>query len=760
MDHNFSSSSSNSSGIDTSSSNVSQEDEIDFPDAVLNYINQMLMEENNEEKNFMFQENSLALQFAEKSFYEILGQKYPTSSPDSNPKIQIENFTHSENAVETSWIGELGAYESLSNNTQSVPSDYTFQAVPQDTLYSFSTGVEGLAESGVGKVQVPDVYSESEPIWQFRKGVEEANKFLPDDNSLIINLERNGFFNGERKNEAGDVVIQLDKDVQQISPYVSKEKKNVHREDIDLEGKSSKQLAAVQTAMFDMILICNGEKGEKANSILRESLKVETSKNSHRNGGRSRSKKQTDKRDLVDLQTLLIRCAQAVAAGDRTTASELLKQIRQHSSPYGDGSQRLAHCFAYGLEARLAGSGSQIYSTLLHQTPSAADLLKAYQLFMVALPFQKISNFFANQTISHLAENATTLHIIDFGILYGLQWPCLIRNLSKRKGGPPKLRITGIELPRLGFRPAERVEETGRRLRDYAKELNVPFEYHGIAQKWETIQLEDLKFNKGELLVVNCMYRARNLLDKSVILDSPRDAVLNLIRKMNPKIFVHGIVNGTYNSPFFVTRFRDALFHFSSMFDALETIVPRENPERIIMERDFLGKEAFNIIACEGSERVERPETYKQWQLRNIKAGFLLLGNKNDITKINSFLLKLIFVILISLMGARITSPNLGGIKAIHFHFLVNEKPLIILHWANQGGSSCILPHMFYKRKRTSGLDMDLGNGLVGKCIHVRCFAPKHRRPRACGLAVLACAFACVFGVRLGATLGASLGTV
>ncbi|KAI3856343.1 hypothetical protein MKW92_000349 [Papaver armeniacum] len=645
MDHNHnfsSSSSSNSSGIDTSSPNVNQVDEINFPDAVLKYINQMLMEENNEETDFIFQEDSPALQFAEKPFYDILGEEYPTSSPDSNLEIQMENFAHNnsiENAAETSWIGEFGAYELLANNTQSVPSDYTFQAASQMSYNhpnSINSAAEGLVESRMGKVQVPDMHSESESIWQFRKGVEEANKFLPDDNNLIINMERNGFFSGESKKEGGeasDVVVELDKDVRQISSYGSRKKKNVHREDIDLEGQSNKQLAAVQTAMFDMVLLCNGENGEKANSVLRESLKIETSKNSHQNGGRSRSKKQTGKRDLVDLQTLLIRCAQAVAAGDGTTASELLKQIRQHSSPYGDGSQRLAHCFAYGLEARLAGSGSQIYSTLLHKTPSAADLLKAYQLFMVALPFQKISNLFANQTIGHLAENATTLHVIDFGILYGLQWPCLIRQLSKRKGGPPKLRITGIELPRPGFRPAERVEETGRRLRDYAEELNVPFEYHGIAQRWETIQLEDLKIHKDELLVANCMYRARNLLDESVMLDSPRDAVLNLIRKMNPRIFVHGIVNGTYNSPFFVTRFREALFHFSSMFDALETIVPHENPERILIERNFLGKEAFNIIACEGSERVERPETFKQWQSRNIKAGFMQLPLNTDIMK-------------------------------------------------------------------------------------------------------------------------------
>ncbi|KAI3902240.1 hypothetical protein MKX01_014371 [Papaver californicum] len=638
----FSTSSSNNNGspdTSSSSSNVSQEEEFDFSDVVLNYINQLLMEENNEYKNYlMSQDDYLALQFAEKPFYDILGEKYPT---DCNPEGQTENFIHyngSENAVETSWIDELVAYDSMFN-TESVPSNFTFQAeaTPQlsyNPSNSSNSVVVGLVESEVGKVQVPDVHSESEPIWQFRKGVQEANKFLPDDNNLIINLENNGFLYGEKKKEASDAVVQLDKDVRQISPYGSREKKNVHREDTDLEGKSNKQLASVQTAMFDMVLICNGEKGEKADSILRESLNVETRKNLHQNGGkRSHGKKQTGKRDLVDLQTLLLHCAQAVAAGDRTTASEQLKQLRQHSSPYGDGLQRLAHYFTNGLEARLAGSGSQIYSTLPQKTPSATDLLKAYQLFMVALPFLKISNFFANQTIGNLAENATTLHIIDFGILYGFQWPCLIRRLSKRKGGPPKLRITGIGLPQPGFRPAEMVEETGRRLRDYAGELNVPFEYHGIAQKWETIQLEDLKINKDELLVANCMYQGKNLLDESVILDSPREAVLSLIKKMNPNVFIHGILNGAYNSPFFVSRFRDALFHFSSMFDVLDTIVPRENPERLIIERDFFAKEVFNIIACEGSERVERPETYKKWQLRNIKAGFMQLPLNTHIIK-------------------------------------------------------------------------------------------------------------------------------
>ncbi|KAB1206410.1 Scarecrow-like protein 14 [Morella rubra] len=41
----------------------------------------------------------------------------------------------------------------------------------------------------------------------------------------------------------------------------------------------------------------------------------------------------------------------------------------------------------------------------------------------------------------------------------------------------------------------------------------------------------------------------------------------------------------------------------------------------------------MNAIACEGLERVERPETYKQWQVRNLRAGFRQLPLDQDILR-------------------------------------------------------------------------------------------------------------------------------
>lgn len=646
-----------------SSSTVNHEEDspedCDFSDAVLRYINQMLMEEDIEEKNCMLQE-SLDLQAAEKSFYDVLGKKYPPSpdhsltyfhqngeSPDGDTSRNLHGYIYggsdvSSYLIDNNFIQNSGEY--FNSQLQSLP----LSTMPQSSYSSSNsviTSVDGLVDSPSSSLQLPDWNNESQSIWQFRKGVEEANKFLPSENELFVNLEANRLSSWVPKGETNEVAVKEEQEeVEDVSSNGSRGRKNPYREDVDLEEERSSKQAAIysesplRTEMFDMVLLCSG--GQSPTVALREALKNASSKTVQQkgqskgsNGAKGRGKKQSGKKEVVDLRSLLIHCAQAVAADDRRSAHEFLKQIRQHSSPFGDGNQRLAKCFADGLEARLAGTGSQIYKGFVNKRTSAADILKAYQLYLAACPFRKLSNFTANKTIMSLAQNSMRLHIIDFGILYGFQWPTFIQRISMRPGGPPKLRITGIEFPQPGFRPAERVEETGRRLADYAKDFNVPFEYNAIAKRWDTIQLEELKIDRDEVLVVNCLYRAKNLLDETIAVDSSRNIFLNFIRKINPHMFIHGITNGAYNAPFFVTRFREALFHFSAMFDMLETIVPREDRERMVIEKDIFGREALNVVACEGWERVERPETYKQWQVRNLRAGFVQLPLDRDIVK-------------------------------------------------------------------------------------------------------------------------------
>jgi len=418
-----------------------------------------------------------------------------------------------------------------------------------------------------------------------------------------------------------------------------KGRKNPHDDGLEMEERKSKQSALCEEEtvreMFDEVLLCTDE-----NCEFRSPLPVDAQISSgyvkgsgNRRGRRKGRSGAGPEEEAVDLTTLLIHCAQAAAIDDHRNSNELLKQIRKHSSATGGAGQRLAHYFANGLEARLAGSGSTIYHQIAATRTCTGDILKAFGLYAKACPFMTISHYFANSNILNVSKSASRLHIIDYGIRYGFQYPVLMQRFSKRCGGPPSLRITGVDFPQPGFRPAERIEATGRRLHEYARMFNVPFEYHAIVGKWDTIQVEDLNINSDELLVVNCLYRMRNIMDETVTDDSPRTRVLNTIRKLNPHLFVHGVINGTYNAPFFVTRFKEAMFFFSSHFDMLEANASRMDEHRLLIEREYVGRGALNVIACEGMERIERPETYKQWHMRNLRAGFRPLPLNKEVMK-------------------------------------------------------------------------------------------------------------------------------
>ncbi|KAI3772734.1 hypothetical protein L6452_03927 [Arctium lappa] len=635
-------------------------EDCDFSDAILGFISKVLMEEDMEDKSCMLQE-SLDLQAAEKPFYDVLGKKYPPSpspSPSPSPWTShsseggLTSVDHSRESVDefaslthNTYVGSFGSCSGYLHDGSNVQ---TFGA--QNVSYASSGSSNNTNYNYVTDGGLDDLCNKNQMMWQFRKGVEEANKFLPSGNNLLVSSNAGGCESLPQDHNLGNV----EGIISSTGSRVRKNSEGDNITEVEKQERSIKQAAifpdaTMRSEEMDLIFLSSKGRGKDALNSFRDTLRQETSKDSRKdkeetslsNGkgrgrgrGKGRGRKQNRKKEVIDLRTLLITCAQAVAADDWMTANELLKEIRQHASPFGDGTQRLSHCFANGLEARLAGTGSQIHKALVSKKTCSADYIKAYHLYIASSPFRKISNFASNRTIREISENATRIHIIDFGILYGFQWPTLIQRISDRKQGPPRLRITGIEFPQPGFRPAQRIEETGRRLEEYARHFNVPFEYNSIAKRWENVKVEDLLLDEGEFLVVNCMYRSKNLLDETVVVDSARNIVLNLIKKINPDIFIHGILNGSYNAPFFLTRFREALFHFSALFDMLETNVPRERAERMLLEREIFGREALNVIACEGWERSERPETYKQWHVRNLRVGLVPVPLSRFIIKV------------------------------------------------------------------------------------------------------------------------------
>ncbi|KAK3442110.1 hypothetical protein EUGRSUZ_B02345 [Eucalyptus grandis] len=628
-----------SSGLSPRAYSLSPSEDTDSWDPVLKYVSQMLMEENMEEQPWEFADQ-VALQNAEKSLYDALGQQHSEVSDQSPSQLDLSHYIESPTSSVSGSSSARGNHDATSVTVSSCDSAdanilYTIeehsQAVQENSDLDFQSNVDSSSqllsnssssitnsddwsEESLHEFLVKSIFSDSESMIQFKKGLEEASKFLPTNSQLGINPE-DSKLPLERKKATPRTCINKEINMRRSSDGSKGLKNHERDEDAFEEGRANKQ-----TALYT-------EDSELSDLFDKRGS----------NRGRGRGKKQGSK-NIVDLRTLLILCAQAISTSDFRTANELLKQIREYSSPSGDGSQRLAHYFANGLEARLVGSNSRtqdFYSTVVARRTSAADVLKVLHLHISTCPFKKLSIFFANYMILKIAEKATTLHVIDFGIRFGFQWPVLIQKLSSRSEGRCKLRITGIELPQAGLRPAERIEETGRRLKKYCERFSVPFEFNFIASRnWESIKLADLKIRSNETVAVNSLDRFQNLFDETVEDNNPRDAVLNLIREIKPDIFVHAISNGSYNAPFFVTRFREVLFHLSAIYDMFDATLDADCEESLVFERELYGREIMNVIACEGLERVERPETYKPWQVRIMRAGFKALPLDQELMKL------------------------------------------------------------------------------------------------------------------------------
>jgi len=535
--------------------NMFQHNEHEESSTVLGSINQFLMEEDFEKEYTMFQD-SFALQLTEKSFHDVIAY---TPLPPPPPPLPTTTAAAATTTLPYPSSSSSSSYSSSSSIQHR--QNYNYVHSPNFSDYSFSSSSTSSFELD----PIIDSYHYNNNTFLLPTTLPfPPNHIFSQSNSTLFPS-----FNNALSHE----VIKTQNFEEEHSLNVS--------EQVNVDDNSE------LSELFDKLLLgTKVAKGPLQNTSFQQNEEL-----SNRFHAASRRKRSYE--EVVDLSTLLMLCAQSISCNDISNANQLLNEIKKHSSPTGDGTQRLAHFFGNALEARLAGTGSQIYRALSSQKKSAADMARAYQVYSSACPFEKLAIMFSNNAIFNVAKETESLHIIDFGVGYGFKWPGLIHRLSKRSGGPPKLRITGIDLPNL----LEKVNGTGLRLATYCERFGVPFDFNGIAKNWESIKVKDLKIRKSEFVAVNCYFKFENLLDETVASENPRGAVLDLIKKANPNIFVHSIVNGSYDAPFFVTRFKEAVFHYSALFDMLDNNnVEREDPNRLMFEEEFWGKDIMNVI--------------------------------------------------------------------------------------------------------------------------------------------------------------------
>nr|XP_043630312.1 scarecrow-like protein 18 [Erigeron canadensis] len=342
----------------------------------------------------------------------------------------------------------------------------------------------------------------------------------------------------------------------------------------------------------------------------------------------------------IYLKQLLLTCAHSISRCDFSTANHLTTILSAKSSPIGDSSERLIHSFTKALTLRLHTIPTNS-STTNYSTPTAnynnnmdnddAIIQSSYLSLNQITPFIRFSHLTANQAIleaidqsNHLQQHPPyDIHILDFDIMHGVQWPPLMQAIADRHDPLPTLRITatGTNLDIL--------RKTGDRLSKFAHSLGLRFRFFPLLlpQSISSTQTVDDVINHlsavlllpNEILAVNCvLYLHRLLIDRDKLC-----LLLRKIKSMNPKVVTLAENEANHNHPLFLSRFEEALHYYTAVFDSLEATLPPNSRQRMEVEQVWFGREIGDIVAvAEGEKRRERHERFLSWEMMMRIAGF------------------------------------------------------------------------------------------------------------------------------------------
>lgn len=343
----------------------------------------------------------------------------------------------------------------------------------------------------------------------------------------------------------------------------------------------------------------------------------------------------------IRLVHTLMACAEAVQQENLALAENLVKQAGMLAVSQAGAMRKVATYFAEALARRIYRLSPQSPQ----DSPAFQDLLQMH--FYETCPYLKFAHFTANQAILEAFAGKKRVHVIDFSMKQGMQWPALMQALALRPGGPPTFRLTGIGPP--SGDNTDHLQEVGWKLAQLADTIHVEFEYRGfVAESLADLEPSMLDLREDEVVAVNSVFELHQLLARPGAVEK----VLSAVKEMKPEILTVVEQEANHNGLVFLERFTESLHYYSTLFDSLESsgnggggvdggaISPASNQDKIMSEV-YLGKQICNVVACEGPDRVERHETLTQWKSRLDSSGFEAVHLGSNAFKQASMLLAL-----------------------------------------------------------------------------------------------------------------------
>ncbi|PRQ49155.1 putative transcription factor GRAS family [Rosa chinensis] len=169
---------------------------------------------------------------------------------------------------------------------------------------------------------------------------------------------------------------------------------------------------------------------------------------------------QIDLLEESSLTELLFAGAEAVESQNWVFASNIIAKLNTllSGSENGDNSfNKLATFFTKGLHYKTINSIEVPHEPAVSRN---TETMSSFQMLLELSPFVKFAHFTANQAILEATQEDEDIHVIDFDIMEGSQWPSLMVDLARRKGRRcASLKVTAITVDQQSTALAQ---QTGR----------------------------------------------------------------------------------------------------------------------------------------------------------------------------------------------------------------------------------------------------------------------------------------------------------